>query len=66
MRIRMLKTRLFRVPSNRRKSYEYKENRAYTVKREWGDEMVAAGEAEGVATPARAPARTRRQTPASE
>jgi hypothetical protein len=69
MRIRMLKSRSFVVPEDRRVSFKYRQGCRYTVKRAWGEEMVAAGEAEELepAAPAanavrpRAPRKSRRK-----
>jgi hypothetical protein len=45
MRIRMIRTRLFRVPTNRNVSFLYKADCRYTVKRAWGEAMIADGDA---------------------
>lgn len=53
MRIRMTKTRNWTVPSDRRVTIQYKEGKRYTVKRAWGEQLVAAGEAEEIEAGAR-------------
>jgi hypothetical protein len=53
MRIRMLKTRNWTVPSDRRVTIQYREGKGYPIKRAWGELFVAEGDAVEVATPAR-------------
>lgn len=45
MRVRMLKTRNFTPPEERRITVKYREKQEYTVKRDWGEAMVADGDA---------------------
>lgn len=58
MRIRMLRDRLFRVPNNRNVSFLYKAGCRYTVKRAWGEMMIADDDAVELEAP---PARRRRR-----
>ena len=49
MRITMTKNRFWTPPEDRRQSFDYLAGKAYTVKREWGEAMVAEGVAKEVA-----------------
>lgn len=55
MRVKMMKTRNWIPPEERRITVKYRARQEYTVKREWGDDMVAAGDAFEVEAPARDP-----------
>lgn len=55
MRIKMLKTRSFTPPEERRITVKYIRNEEYTVKRDWGRAMIKDGDAEEVKAPARDP-----------
>lgn len=52
MRVRILRDRIF-TPEDRRTSVAYKAGMELTVKREWGDILVADGDAEEIAPPTR-------------
>lgn len=54
VRIRMLKTRNFIVPEDRRVTVKYLRGEAYTVKRAHGEALVKDGDAEEAEAPARA------------
>lgn len=56
MRITMLRRARFHPPEAPDTTIVYKANCAYTVKRDWGDALVAAGDAVEVPVPARAQA----------
>lgn len=53
MRVRMLRTRNFTPRDDRRVTYKYEAEKEFTVRREWGDEMVTDGDAEEIDAPAR-------------
>lgn len=53
MRIRMIRTRNFTPPEDRRVTIKYRQAGEYTVRRAHGDEMVEAGDAVEVEAPAR-------------
>lgn len=55
MRIRMLRTRNYIPKDERRITVKHRAGQEYTIKREWGDDMVAAGDAFEVEAPARDP-----------
>lgn len=54
MRILMLKTRNYTPPSDRRLTVKYLEGEEYTVRRDWGLEMIADGDAKKAPAPRRA------------
>jgi hypothetical protein len=60
MHIRMLKKRNFVPPERRGLTFKYLEGRHYSVKRAWGEAMIARGEAVEVAAPP-SPARQRQE-----
>jgi hypothetical protein len=51
MRVKMLRTRNYTPPSDRRQTTKFLAGQEYTVKREWGDEMVRDGDADEVKAP---------------
>ncbi len=53
MRIRMLRTRDWTPPDDRRVTFRYRRGAEYTVRRSWGSALVAAGDAEEIPAPAR-------------
>lgn len=53
MRVRILKDRIFVPPADRRTAVAYKAGMELTVKREWGDLLVADGDAEELSPPKR-------------
>jgi len=55
MRIRMVRTRNFTPPCDRRLTVKYLADREYTVKRDWGAAMVKDGDAKRVVEPRRRP-----------
>ena len=55
MRVRMKRTRNFTPPEERRITVKYREKQEYTVKREWGEALVADGDAVEIDPPARDP-----------
>jgi len=55
MRVKMLKTRNYTPPEDRRITVNYRAGEEHTVKREWGAAMVADGDAEEAEAPARDP-----------
>ncbi|MGH6979041.1 MAG: hypothetical protein ACRED4_07100 [Brevundimonas sp.] len=54
MRVRMKRTRNFTPPEERRITVKYREKQEYTVKREWGEALVADGDAVEIEPPKRA------------
>jgi hypothetical protein len=52
MRVRILRDRIY-TPEDRRTSVAYKAGSELTVKREWGERLVADGDAEELPTPRR-------------
>ena len=61
MRVKMLKTRNFTPPEDRRVTFKYRAGQGYTVKRAWGEDMVRRGEAVEVPPPSRAEANAVRE-----
>lgn len=55
MRIKMIRTRTFVPPEERRIGVKFLEGQEYTVKRAWGAAIVADGDAKEVRAPRRAP-----------
>lgn len=55
MRIKLLRDRDFTPKDERRITVAYKDGGEYTVKREWGEAMVADGDAEEIDAPSREP-----------
>ncbi len=53
MRIRMLRTRDWTPPGDRRVTFRYQLGGEYTVRRCWGVALVAAGDAEEIPAPVR-------------
>lgn len=53
MRIRMIRTRNFTPPTDRRLTVKYLVDQEYSVKRAWGEEMVRDGDAKKVTEPHR-------------
>lgn len=53
MRVRFLKDRNWTPPEERRITVAYKAEMELTVKRAWGSQMVADGDAEAIAAPGR-------------
>lgn len=53
MRVRFLKDRNWTPPEQRGITIAYKKGMEQTVKREWGDQMVADGDAEEIDAPSR-------------
>lgn len=56
MRVEMLKTRNYTPPEERRMTVKYREKQEYTVKREWGEALVADGDAREIGAPKKAEA----------
>jgi len=55
MRVRILRSRDFTPADNRRITVAYKAGYELTIKREWGEALVAEGDAEELEAPARDP-----------
>lgn len=55
MRVKMLRTRNYTPRAERRVTTKFLARQEYTVRREWGEEMVADGDAEEAAVPPRDP-----------
>lgn len=55
MRVRIKRDRYFTPPEERRVTLAYKAEMELTVKRAWGELLVAAGDAEEIDVPAREP-----------
>jgi hypothetical protein len=53
MRIRVLRDRRLVPPDTRNIAVQFLKGGEHTVKREWGDLLVEAGDAEEIETPAR-------------
>lgn len=53
MRVKMMKTRNWIPPEERRITVKYRARQEYTVKREWGEAMIADGDAREVGAPKR-------------
>jgi hypothetical protein len=55
MRIRVLRDRRLVPPDTRHIAVQFKKGGEHTVKREWGEALVADGDAEELGTPRRKP-----------
>ncbi|WP_312814445.1 hypothetical protein [Brevundimonas sp.] len=53
MRVRFLRDRNWTPPERRGITIAYKKGMEQTVKREWGEQMVADGDAEEIAPPSK-------------
>lgn len=53
MHVKILRDRAFRLPGHRHVTYDFKAGNTYPVKKEWGEQLIADGDAAKAATPAR-------------